>query len=73
MVIVVGNKVDEEDKRKVTEAEGRAFAARYGLPHVETSAATGEGGLGEGSRALSTLVGTWALPTPQSDLRASHS
>jgi Ras-related protein Rab-1A len=36
--ILVGNKCDMEDKRQVSEDEGREFAAQFGMPFLETSA-----------------------------------
>ena len=36
--IIVGNKCDNEDKRKVTLEEGKDLAAHYNVKFVETSA-----------------------------------
>jgi GTPase SAR1 family protein len=36
--ILVGNKCDWEEKRVVTEAQGRALAKELGIPFLETSA-----------------------------------
>jgi Ras-related protein Rab-8A len=38
--ILIGNKCDLPEDRKVTEAEGRALAAEYDIPFMETSAKT---------------------------------
>lgn len=38
--IIVGNKVDLEDKRQVKYEEGQAFADNLGVPFIETSAKT---------------------------------
>jgi len=43
VILVVGNKTDLAGAREVSEGEGRKFAAEYGLPHAEASAATGDG------------------------------
>ena len=40
-MIIVGNKSDLEDKREVSNEEGREFAEKYGLDFFETSAKTG--------------------------------
>ncbi len=39
--ILVGNKLDLEDTRQVTQAEGKALAAKHGMLFYETSAKTG--------------------------------
>lgn len=36
--ILVGNKSDADDKRKVSVEEGKELAARYNIPFLETSA-----------------------------------
>merc|ERR1711904_139768 len=41
--IVIGNKVDKEDTRKVTREEGKSFARRHGCLFLETSAKTSQG------------------------------
>ena len=41
-VILVGNKVDKEDRRKVTRKEAEEFAANLGVLYFETSAVTGQ-------------------------------
>ena len=41
-IILVGNKIDLEDKRQVTKEEGENMAEEYGLMHFECSAKTGE-------------------------------
>ena len=38
--ILIGNKIDMEQKRKVPTAKGQALAAEYGVPFFETSAKT---------------------------------
>ncbi|KAE8743612.1 hypothetical protein FOCC_FOCC010756 [Frankliniella occidentalis] len=40
-VILCGNKSDMEDHRVISEAQARDVADKYGLPYLETSAATG--------------------------------
>ncbi|KII60998.1 Ras-related protein Rab-1B [Thelohanellus kitauei] len=40
--MLVGNKSDLNETREVTNAEGQAFAKRYGLEYVEISAKTGQ-------------------------------
>ena len=40
-MIIVGNKSDLEDKREVSNEEGRELAEKYGLDFFETSAKTG--------------------------------
>ena len=41
--IIIANKIDLEDKRKVETDEGKKFAAENHLPYFETSAKTGQG------------------------------
>ena len=41
-IILAGNKIDMEEKRKVTKEEGEKMAADYGLKFYECSAKTGE-------------------------------
>ncbi|MFX1274867.1 MAG: GTP-binding protein [Promethearchaeota archaeon] len=41
-LILVGNKIDLEDKRQVPTEEGQALAQKLGLTYIETSAKTGE-------------------------------
>lgn len=41
-LILVGNKIDLEDKRDVSSAEGEELAKKFGLGYIETSAKTGE-------------------------------
>ena len=42
MIYLVGNKVDKEEERKVSTAEGKKLADELGLPFIETSAKSGE-------------------------------
>ena len=42
-IIIVGCKLDLEDKREVSTEEGHTFAAKYKCPFFETSALTGKG------------------------------
>ena len=42
-IIIVGCKVDLEDKREVSTEEGKEFAEEYKFPFFETSALTGKG------------------------------
>lgn len=42
-IVLVGNKIDLEDKRKVTFNEGSKFASKNGLMFMEASAKTGKG------------------------------
>lgn len=51
-IIIVGCKVDLEDKREVSTEEGQKFAAEYKFPFFETSALTGKGV----KEAFSTLI-----------------
>ena len=51
-IIIIGNKVDLEDKREVSTEEAQKFADDYGLPYFETSALTGKGV----KEAFSTLI-----------------
>ena len=41
-LILVGNKIDLEDKREVSSTEGEELAKKFGLAYIETSAKTGE-------------------------------
>ncbi|KAG5894487.1 hypothetical protein JTB14_029899 [Gonioctena quinquepunctata] len=51
-VVLCGNKVDLEDKRVITEWRAREVAEKFGLPYLETSAATGQ----NINRAIETLL-----------------
>merc|ERR1712060_134931 len=41
VITLVGNKCDRANERQVSYEEGQAFASRYGLRFLETSAVTG--------------------------------
>ena len=41
--IIMANKIDLEDKRVITQEQGKAFAASKNMPYFETSAKTGQG------------------------------
>ncbi|XP_031627899.1 ras-related protein Rab-27A [Contarinia nasturtii] len=41
-IVLVGNKMDMERQRIITEVRARHFAQKYNLPYIETSAVTGE-------------------------------
>jgi small GTP-binding protein len=41
-IFLVGNKIDEEDRREITFAEGEEFSKKHGLMFCECSAKTGE-------------------------------
>ena len=43
LIILIGNKIDLVDKRKVTFDEGQEFAINQGIIFMETSAKTGDG------------------------------
>lgn len=51
-VVLCGNKCDLEDLRQVPEEKAKEFAEKYGLPYLETSAATGQ----NVSKAIDTLL-----------------
>ena len=51
-IIIVGCKLDLEDKRQVSSEEGQKFAEEYKFPFFETSAQTGKGV----KEAFSTLI-----------------
>ena len=36
--VLVGNKCDLEDKRKITKEEGEELAKSYNIPYIETAA-----------------------------------
>lgn len=40
-IMLVGNKIDLEDQRKVSSEEAMAFAKEFGCTYIETSAKTG--------------------------------
>jgi len=42
-IVICGNKIDLNNKRQITKAEGEKFANEKNLAYVETSATTGEG------------------------------
>ena len=43
LIILIGNKIDLEDKREVIFDEGNEYAIKHGIMFMETSAKTGEG------------------------------
>ena len=43
LTILIGNKIDLEDKRAISTDEGQEYATQNGLIFMETSAKTGEG------------------------------
>jgi len=53
--ILVGNKVDKEFSRVVSEEEGRAFAERMNCLFVESSAKKGEGVNGAFDELVNTV------------------
>ena len=54
--MVVGNKLDREEHRAVTRAEGQAFARQHGTLFLECSAKSRVGVQARGSRPLSFLT-----------------
>ena len=42
LIVLVGNKIDLEDKRIISSDEGKDFASKNGIIFMETSAKTGE-------------------------------
>ena len=42
VVLLVGNQIDQQDKRVVSESEALSFAKRHGLYYIETSALSGK-------------------------------
>jgi len=59
--IIVGNKIDIEDKRKVTLDEGKDVAGRYNVKFLETSAKTAKG-VSEAFQALTKEIKGKVLP-----------
>ncbi|TRY97141.1 hypothetical protein DNTS_032793 [Danionella cerebrum] len=51
-IVLVGNKADLADQREVQEKQAKELADKYGIPYLETSAATGS----DVERAVSTLL-----------------
>lgn len=41
-IVLVGNKVDLQSYRVITESRARSIADKYNLPYIETSAYTGQ-------------------------------
>ena len=41
-IILIGNKIDLNFEREISQNEGKAFAETYNLPFIETSAKTSE-------------------------------
>ncbi|NWJ03908.1 RB27B protein, partial [Crypturellus undulatus] len=54
-IVLVGNKADLADQREVNERQAKELADKYGIPYVETSAATGRA-VAEAVEALLDLV-----------------
>jgi len=59
--MIVGNKADAEDKRKVTYEEGKELAARYNVKFLETSAKSSKGVI-ESFQTLSREIKSKVLP-----------
>ncbi|XP_008934620.1 PREDICTED: ras-related protein Rab-27B [Merops nubicus] len=41
-IVLIGNKADLSDQREVNERQAKELADKYGIPYLETSAATGQ-------------------------------
>ena len=54
-IVLVANKTDLEDARKVTKAEGQRLARKYKIPYFETSART-DTGVNEAFQTLAEAV-----------------
>lgn len=66
-IILIGNKVDETEKRTVLTEEGEKLAKEYNIPYFETSAKTGKG-ISEAFVALIRKV----MANKQSDQNSSQ-
>jgi len=61
--ILVGNKSDAEEKRKVSTQEGKDLAARYNIPFIETSAKASSNVI-ESFHMLSKEIKAKVVPKP---------
>ena len=68
--MLVGNKCDAEDKRKVTVDEGRELAARYNIKFLETSAKNSSN-VGEAFQTLSKEIKSKVVPKKATTAAAS--
>eukprot|EP01103_Thecamoeba_quadrilineata_P018581 TRINITY_DN7122_c0_g1_i1.p1 TRINITY_DN7122_c0_g1~~TRINITY_DN7122_c0_g1_i1.p1 ORF type:complete len:205 (+),score=25.84 TRINITY_DN7122_c0_g1_i1:18-632(+) len=69
VIMLIGNKVDEESKRAVSKEEGEEFAKRYNLTFIETSAKTNqnvEQAFQDSARQIYNLVESQGLDWNQS-------
>ena len=71
--MIVGNKCDSDDKRKVTFEEGKELAARYNVKFLETSAKNSKGVI-DAFQTLSKEIKAKVLPkkTPTASTKTSN-
>lgn len=62
IILIVGNKMDIQDKRQVTEDEGKSLAKEHNAMHFESSAKTGENVNNIFTKMSSVLPGIQATP-----------